>query len=495
MRSRMVIAVLLFAMVAGVLSAGGEGESGDGPVELVHYGFSAGDVSDGPEVFGLINEKLGARIGATVDYVDIPGPEYEQRIQVVINSGEAYDVAFTSHWRNNYHVNVSRGAFTDLTDLLPDLAPTIWSTQQGYIDAARVGGRIYAVLNEQIFARSRMTRLPYEWADAAGIVPEEYSDRALFGGEDLYDLDLEMRELMNEVMPEDAVFDGLGPEVAWDKNFIVPIIASQVPGAVQGDVANELRVFNQYKSDAFLELLDYTELLVERGLIRNTDLARDPEAQRQALAAGIHVTPVEPGGTFKPGGEEQGAERWQYLYYENQMTPATLTTTGIIATMLGVSSASENVEKSLEYLEAVFSDDSIYMLYHYGIEGRHHTVDDGFLTVVAGSGYNRGVPWAMGSQFQQIPVAGQPADVWDQTRELNASARQSPALGFAFDPANVTAEIGQTRSVHDEFVPGLMDGSRPRSDYQEFIEKMDDAGAERIVAELQRQIDAWAATR
>ena len=495
MQIRNVIAAMLCIALAGGAFAAGAAQGGsDAPVELVHYVFSAGDVSDGPEVFALINERLQDRIGATVDFVDVPGGEFEQRIQVVINSGEDYDVTFTSNWRNNYHTNVGKGAFADLTDLLPEFAPTIWNTQQGYIDAAKVAGKIYAVLNEQIFARSRMTRLPYEWADAAGIVPEEYSSRAL-AGEDIYDLDREMRELLAPIMPEGAVFGALGPQVAWDKTFIVPIIAAEVPGAVQGGAANELEVFNQFRSDEFLELLAYTQELVDDNLIRNTDLTRETESARQILAAGLSVTPIEPGGTYKPGGEEQGAERWQYLYYENQMTPATLTTGGIIATMLAVNSQSENIEKSVEYLEQVFSDDEIYMLFHYGIVGRHYNVTNGFLKVVSGSGYNRGVPWSMGSQFQQLPVEGQPADVWDLTRELNASARKSPELGFAFDPTKVTAEIGQTRSVYTEFVPGLMDGTRPPADYEEFLEKLDDAGAERIIEELQIQIDAWAATR
>ena len=497
MKSRVVLIALVLLVGLGIAgaSAGGQPQqAGTQPVELVHYVFNAGDVSDRAAVYSLINEKLAARIGATVEYVDIPGAEYDQRMQVVINSGEQYDVNFTSSWRNNYHVNVGKGAFADLTDLLPRLAPTIWGTQADYIDAARIRGRIYAVLNEQIFARSRMTVLPYEYTDRAGIDPDEYSRRALVGNEDIYDLDLEMRRRFSAVTGPNAVYSALGDQIAWDKHFIVPVIDARVPGAVIGSDTS-LKVVNQFETPAFLELLEYTGKLLGQGLIRNTDLVRDPEGFRRYRAAGEIVQPIAAGGTFKPGGQEEEEIRWEYLYYQVQMTPATLATGGIIATMLAVNSQSRNIEKAVEYLEAVFSDDSIYMLFHFGVEGKHYAVEGGALKPIGGTGYSRGVTWSMGSQFQQVPSVGQPADVWEQTRELNASARKSPDLGFSFDPANVTAEIGQCRSVYDEYMPGLMDGTRPMADYREMLAKFEAAGSARIIAELQRQLDAWKAAR
>jgi putative aldouronate transport system substrate-binding protein len=495
MKSGLSVFVLCLVLIGGTAWAAGQQEAATGqPVELVHYVMNAGDISGADRVYDLVNEKLMDQIDATVQYVDIPGGEYEQRIQVVINSGERYDVAFTSNWRNNYYVNVGKGAFADLTDLLPRLAPAIWNTQREYIEAARVGGRIYAVLNEQIFARSRPTNLAFQYADAAGIDAQEYSDRALIGNEDLYDLDLEMRLKLDAVTGPNVVFTALGSQIAWDKEFIVPIIDGLVPGAVYGDDST-LKVVNQYETPAFQELMEYARMLVDRGLIRNTDLVRDSEGLRQFKASGEFIQPIMDGGTYKPGGQEEEAVRWEHLYYQVQMTPATLTTSGIVATMLAVNSQSRNVEKAVEYLNAVFSDDSIYMLFHFGVEGTHHVIEDGFLRAIPGAGYTRSMTWSMGSQFQQVPSVGQPADVWERTRELNASARKSPDLGFNFDPTSVVSEIGQTRSVTDEYVAGLLDGTRPVSDYQEMLDKLRAAGSERIIVELQRQLDAWNAAR
>jgi hypothetical protein len=81
--------------------------------------------------------------------------------------------------------------------------------------------------------------------------------------------------------------------------------------------------------------------------------------------------------------------------------------------------------------------------------------------VIQGSGYNRPVPWFPGGRFDPIPVVGRPANVWEERRGLNANARNSLILGFAFDPTNAQAEIGQRRSVHQKHTESRLDGVRP----------------------------------
>ena len=55
-----------------------------------------------------------------------------------------YDILFTNV--NTYTNDVGVGAFYDITDLLPEVAPDLWaSIPADYWDACRVGGQIYAV--------------------------------------------------------------------------------------------------------------------------------------------------------------------------------------------------------------------------------------------------------------------------------------------------------------------------------------------------------------
>jgi putative aldouronate transport system substrate-binding protein len=84
--------------------------------------------------------------------------------------------------------------------------------------------------------------------------------------------------------------------------------------------------------------------------------------------------------------------------------------------------------------------------------------------------------------------------VWEQTKYLNENSIASPLLGFSFDATEVQAEMGQVKSVIDEYNGTLTDGTRDISEYDDFIKKMKAAGSERIIAEVQKQVDAWRKT-
>ena len=177
------------------------------------------------------------------------------------------------------------------------------------------------------------------------------------------------------------------------------------------------------------------------------------------------------------------------------MTKAFLTTPGIIATMLACSSTSANPVKVVEYFQQL-NTEAVYMLFHYGIKGKHYDITtDGYLDQFKNTNYMRGVAWSCGSAFLPPPLIGQPKDVWVQTKDLNENSIESPLLGFAFDPTPVQGEIGQVISVSDEYVASLLQGKRPVTEYQDYLNKLKAAGSDKIMAELQKQIDAWKAAK
>jgi putative aldouronate transport system substrate-binding protein len=80
--------------------------------------------------------------------------------------------------------------------------------------------------------------------------------------------------------------------------------------------------------------------------------------------------------------------------------------------------------------------------------------------------------------------------------DINNSAVVSPLLGFSFDPEPVKSELAQCQAVMDEFKGGLFTGAvDPDVVLPQFLEKLEKAGAQKIVDEAQRQIDAWKASK
>ena len=85
-------------------------------------------------------------------------------------------------------------------------------------------------------------------------------------------------------------------------------------------------------------------------------------------------------------------------------------------------------------------------------------------------------------------------DTYEQWLKTNESCKRSPAMGFAFDAANVADEITACAAVVDKYVPSLMLNLGDQDAlYAEFLAALDAAGLQDIIAEKQAQLDAWAA--
>ena len=118
------------------------------------------------QVFAEVNKVIKAKINATVDFKPFSFGDYDQKMKVVIASGEPYDLAFTSNWTNNYAQNVAKGAFLPLDDLLAKYAPQSFaSVPKTFWDATKVKGKIYGFVNQQISARTPTVGIPKALAD------------------------------------------------------------------------------------------------------------------------------------------------------------------------------------------------------------------------------------------------------------------------------------------------------------------------------------------
>ena len=121
LRLRLAIAVLLVVLAGGALYAAAARESGTEEVPtLIWYAITTPQ-RDTEMVMDEINSFLPDRIGAKLDLRLLDWGEFDQKMQLIISSGEEWDLAFTSSWANGIYGNVSRGAFLLLDDYLPEL--------------------------------------------------------------------------------------------------------------------------------------------------------------------------------------------------------------------------------------------------------------------------------------------------------------------------------------------------------------------------------------
>lgn len=82
--------------------------------------------------------------------------------------------------------------------------------------------------------------------------------------------------------------------------------------------------------------------------------------------------------------------------------------------------------------------------------------------------------------------------MWEQMTQFNENALISPAKGFTWDNSGVQTEAAAVANVISKYGNALLAGSLdPAVTIPQFIEELKDAGADTIIEEKQRQLDAW----
>lgn len=200
---------------------------------------------------------------------------------------------------------------------------------------------------------------------------------------------------------------------------------------------------------------------------------------------------------IKPGIEAEFAVNYNNEMVIKPLSTPIATTTACTNTMNAIMSSCKHPEKAMQFLELLNTDAELNNLLNFGIEGVHYNkISDNQIELIADSGYCPNRAWTFGTAFLSYYLPGQETTIWDETKAMNEEAICAPTLGFNFDPSNVESEIAQCASVYEEYAPSLITGSvDPDEVLPQFLEKLELAGAAKIIAEEQAQINDWIAAK
>jgi len=122
----------------------GGGSSDLPPYELSLY-YPGTPQKDEKVVEEAINKILKEKINATLDIVPIEWGAWDDRMNLMIASREKADIIFTAQW-NGHAVNVGKGAFLELGDLLQKHGQGILETlDPAFLEGAKINGKNYGV--------------------------------------------------------------------------------------------------------------------------------------------------------------------------------------------------------------------------------------------------------------------------------------------------------------------------------------------------------------
>ncbi len=434
-------------------------------------------------VLAEVNKILGERYGLNLQLEIYDYGSYDEKMNMIISSGEAFDVCFTTQsWLNKYQPNVSRGAFLPLDELIEANAPGLKNILPEFLfEQARVEGAVYAVPNYQIcydsfgfmMRKDLVEKYEFDWENVKTI-------------EDMYPFWDAVRDNEPDLYPVGDL-----SIQAFEEDFVaINMIGDYYSAGGSGVSMYIKKGDDSYTVDWFPDLVkEYKSAfgeLYRRGYIRDDIITLQDDSAD--VTAGKYASRL---GIVKPGGEiEQKLQAGGYDYVQVALTKPFINALPSRAAMNAVSSSSEHPEAAIKMLEVMNTDVEIYNMINYGIEGTNYTMENGFVKEIPDSGYFFNSGWALGNQFNAYLVEGQKEGVWEETMEINNNAEVSPISGFSFNEEPVSTQMAQMSSVAGEYkFAGLYDDFEAR--FEEYRTKMEQAGVEEYKAEVQRQLDEW----
>lgn len=484
--------LLSFLVLAGGLGACTEKE--ESVYTIDYYFIQSGTFTpqDLDVVEEAMNEILVEKIEAKVKLHPIAAWSYDEKLNLIINSGDKFDICYTSSWTNNYKEKIGKEAYLDITELLPEYAPTLYANiDPALYESIKVDGKIYGAINLQVLPRT------------PGIAVEKASWEAFcnesgFKAEDVKSLkDIEPYlayvkkidpDAYNIYAPPDP--SGLIVEGKYDELF-----GLTYPGAVSvdDDPSDGLTVVNQFAQSFYKEAFETCVDFYKKGYISENVLTNAYDYTK-GYCWNI--------ATWKPGadGEQSNTAAREMITFP--IGESVVYNSWMASNINAISATSEDPVKSLKFLELLNTDKELYNLITFGVEGVHYQkVGENRVEISPDTKYTMGtVGWQFSNQFNAYLMPGQEDDVWEETKELNNSARVSPLIGFNFDSTSVELELTNCYQAYMEYINSFIygifaDDGEFEKQYAKFLQKLEIAGSDKVIAEMQRQVDEWLAAK
>lgn len=438
---------------------------------------------DEPKNNAAVMEKLNAQLlkdlNMTLDMRFIAPGDYNQKMQMAMAGGDEWDLCFTSAWANNYVNAAGKGAYLALDDLLEKHAPDVLATvPEKFWDGVRVNGNIYGMINYQVMYDQGGQRYLKSVVDEMGI-----DVAAIKTFDDL----IKVLKDVQAKHPEMSATRGLG--VSMPMLAFQPEAVNTILGQFIGYDPATKKVSLDYAMEKYAPIFAAAREVKENNL-----------QPADAATLKDETTLINNGQIFnryeriKPGTESMLKANTGLDWVVAPTCEKFIDTAAVQSTVTAVNANSKNPEKAIELYNYLYTNKEAFNTLVYGIEGQDYNLEDGRVAPIEG-GY-AAQAWMVGNQFNALVRATDAPDVWEQTMKGNEEAVISPLYGYVADRAPIETEMASCEAVWGEYKDILMYGLDDTDKaVSEMKAKMESAGIEKVIAELQAQVDAFLAAK
>lgn len=466
------------------------------PVKI-KYVVPGTEPKDYKEVFQKINEKLAADgVGVEVEKVYIPSDAWDQKLNLMLSTGDDFDLFHIMQDRTPFSSYYNRGALADISESIEKYGENLKKyIPDDIFDGAKIDGKYYAVPSYWVEMASEG-----EFDIRRDILRQNNLQEPTNPDELISAWETVMKNWKGSNKPYYAVkpdFDPVSlhtsvlhrtydtfPFTVKDKFFYVN---------QNGDVKSWIET-DEFKKDA-----EFMRKLYTKGITNPDILVMKNEQVSAQMDNGDWFVNFGTTGNLKslkqnnPNATVDDIGVVWFNPEKKYLRPLTFKNGNAVPVN------SKHPDEAVKFMNWMLASQENYDLVQYGIEGKHYTKDGDKGMKAINDPDNNNKPGYKGSESQNGNVSFMRFDlensIPDNNKvlfEANPDAVNSIAANFVFDPTNVRTEFTNIASeAAASMTPIYMGVQDYDKAFPAALDKMKKAGLDKVVAEYQRQFQEY----
>ncbi len=474
----------------------GSTETGDDETVPMLYVVPGDEPAELGPALELINEEIAKdKGGVEVSLQYIPWDAWDQRLNLMLSTGEKFDMFTVMNDRVTISNYASRNALADLTDIVAEYGENILKyNPEIMMQSGMVDGRQYAI--------------PAYWFESA-LGPELTMRKDImekYGIEKEPETFEELTEQFEKVMaewegPVKPYFPLIG---AGSYDFgLMNKTYDEYPFFVYDGiffVTQDGKVQNFFETDVFAQNSKNARIWYEKGLINPDVLVYTNDQLTNQLNSGDWF--IHPGtiGNIEPlKANYPDITVDDFLWIDFAPDKPDVRPYGT-RNMQAIPLSSEHPEAGVKFINWLYADQDNYDLFMYGREGiDYDKVEPKGRVSIIDPAYNTPLyyfsDWMIGNvQFERTDVNA-PTVTNENLYVANENAVDSIAAGMQFDASEVQTLLADVKTQMSAAIAPIATGVKTYDDnIDEALDLLKKAGIDDLIAEFQAQLDAHLAS-
>jgi putative aldouronate transport system substrate-binding protein len=448
--------------------------------------------ADADLVYQELSKMAKNDINANIEVTNLTWGEWAQKYPLLFSAGDDFDLIYASSW-TDYQGYAGKNGFLELTnDLLSKNAPVTWEkTPKVAWEQAKVNGKVYAVPQavQESGAIGFLLR---------GDLREQYQGQPV---KDMAGLDA----YLSAITKNDKGITPFAYHHATE-GFIQTLFDPN-PQAYESGTASPVLAWNMFSKEGMnainhfkgVEYKNFANTMFrwqQAGILSKNALSQKEKSFElyQAGKSAVAVSSLDQISNIAVAVNKAHPEWKAEIFIPKRMEPPS----SYMQNGVAINARSKNPERALMFLDLLKWNKAYSDLTWYGINGKNWepSGDDRFKALTDSAKYPPGSndPWGWRGPNERWSVES-PDEIVKQLQEFRKVVHDYPYGGnFIYSDAKVKNENAAINNLAEQYMNpasvGLIDYETAYAKFESAAQK---AGLDKILKDLQEQLDAYKA--